>query len=93
MKRPPLELTPEMDADLQNFLETYGEEPWFFDAYPTTDDAGCRLQVEVLDAYYVKDLLPRKLGSSYLVVVKVPCEEDIVVVEDEAFPKSAVGLA
>lgn len=63
--------TPEVQAAITELLLRWGDEPWFHNAYQIRDGAGARLLVEVVDVFYVEDVLPRLLAGCGLVVQRV----------------------
>lgn len=67
--------TPEVSAGITELLLRYGNEVWFFNAYQIQDDAGARLQVEVVDQLWFDDVLPRCFytpeGRCFVVVKRV----------------------
>jgi hypothetical protein len=56
---------------IELLLKEYGDYAWFYDAVETRDDCGLRLEIQVVRDLYIDDLLPRKIGHMYCVVVKV----------------------
>lgn len=60
--------TPEIAAAINRLVLEYGREAWFYQATQTSDGAGTRVLVQVLDAYYSEDVLPRRVDNVYLVV-------------------------
>lgn len=73
--------TPEVSDAINQLILQYGNEPWLFSAEQFKDDAGIRLLVKVIDAFYVEDVLPRRLGDVFVVVQRV--EGDVVVTLEE----------
>jgi hypothetical protein len=55
-------------------------EPWFVAATPARDHAGFRVEVQVDQALYTQDVLPRISDGIYLVVRKVPRPPAVAVV-------------
>jgi len=62
---------PFISEALEQLITDHGDAPWLYDAYQTKDDAGTRLQIEVIDELYTDDVLPRKIKNSYIVVLRV----------------------
>lgn len=73
---------PEVSEAINELLLRYGNEPWFYDAKQTNDDAGARLLVLVVDELYEEDVLPRKLAQCFVVVQRVPVTESFLEFED-----------
>ncbi len=64
-------LSDEITEAYDLLITQYGGERWLYNAVVTRDDGGRRLEVQVVDSLYEEDVLPRKLGGAYLVVVRV----------------------
>lgn len=62
---------PEVTEAIGELIAMYGDAPWLKDAYQVVDDAGPRLQIEVIDSLYTEDVLLRKIKDCFVCVIKV----------------------